>query len=158
GDGRGNFGNNGVFATGVPNPGAIQAADFNGDSFPDIIVSSKSTSLTNAGVAVLMNQLGTGFGSAIQTDVVPGTGLQQVATTDVNQDGFADAIVPTNIPNIGGTATGATGNNPPPIVLNVNTTNGLSVNDSVIITGVQGNTAANGTWVVSAISGGKGGA
>src|SRR5262249_54230954 len=40
----------------------------------------------------------------------------------------------------------------------VNTTNGLSVNDSVIITGVQGNTAANGTWVVSAISGGKGGA
>ncbi len=149
GDGKGGFGTNGTFATSVPNPGAIKAADFNGDGFLDVIVSSKSTALTNAGVAVLLNQLGTGFGTALQTDVVPGTGMQDVLTTDVNQDGFADAIVTTTLPRLSGVISSASNSGGAFQV--TSNGHGLSNGNQVQISG-SNLAGMNGIWTISNVT------
>jgi hypothetical protein len=99
GDGTGNFTSAGTFATGVTNPDSIAVADFNMDGFPDVIVASSSTGATTGGVAVLLNQLGTGFSAPVLTPVLPGTGLASVVVTNVNQN-IAGAATPDVFPDI----------------------------------------------------------
>src|SRR5262249_39106856 len=69
-----------------------------------IVVASKSTGLTSGGVSVLLNQLGGGFGAPQQTDVLPGTGLQSLVVSDVNEDGILDIVVGA-LPGTGGSTT-----------------------------------------------------
>jgi hypothetical protein len=95
GNGNGTFTNGGTFPTTVTNPGSIGVADFNNDGFQDVVVASQSQNATNAGVAVLINQLGSGFGTPFQFDVLPGTGLASLLISDLNQDGKTDVIVST---------------------------------------------------------------
>ena len=104
GDGSGNFSSIGKFDAGLANPGAIAVGDFNNDGFPDIVVASKSTGLTSGGVSVLLNQLGGGFGPPQHTDVLPGTGLQSLVVSDVNEDGIPDVVVGA-LPGTGGSTT-----------------------------------------------------
>jgi hypothetical protein len=96
GDGTGHFTLAGNFKTGVDNPVSIAFGDFNNDGFPDVVVASGSTSDAAGGVAVLLNQLGTGFKNAVRRNVLAGTPLQSVVVTDVNQDGKPDILVSTN--------------------------------------------------------------
>ena len=147
GNGLGGFANGISTSTFVTTPGVIRAADFNGDGFLDVIVSSTSTSLTTGGVAVLLNQLGTGFGSAQVTNFLPGIGLTSLITTDINQDGFVDALVTGATRS--GTISGAT--NAGPIVITSNN-HGLTTGQRVAVAGVLGNTAANGTWTITVVS------
>jgi len=152
GDGFGNFFNGGSFATGVPNVGSIRAADMNGDGFLDVIVGSESTSLSNAGIAVLFNQFGTGFASAIQSDVVPGTGINSILATDVNQDGFIDVVAATTLPRVTGTITAVSSSGG---LFRVTSNNhGLSTGDQVVITG-SNVPSMNGTWTIN-VPGGPG--
>src|SRR5262249_45916987 len=65
GDGTGKFDSGTSFDTGVPNPDAIAVSDFNADGYLDVVVASKSTNNSNTGVAVLLNNFGTGFGTPI---------------------------------------------------------------------------------------------
>ncbi len=102
-DGTGNFNLAGTFPTGLINPDHIAAADFNNDGYQDIIVSSSSNSNTTGGIAVLLNQFGTGFTRPVRTNALPGTPLRDFAVVDLNQDGHPDIIVSTD------TATGPTG-------------------------------------------------
>lgn len=69
--------------------------------------------------------------------------LRDGATTPYDNTGKALSIGPS------GTITGAT--NASPIVV-TSANHGLAVGDSVVISGVLGNTAANGTWIVSAVT------
>ncbi len=155
GNGKGAFGNNGTFKTNTPNPGAIAAADFNGDGYLDVVASSKSTTAGagNAGISVLLNQLGTGFQTAQQSDVIPQTGLQSILTTDVNQDGFVDVIASTQLVNISGTISRL--NSLSPFSIRFSSVNGLSVGMQVQIAGMNaaGMTGADGLWTISAING-----
>ena len=146
GDGLGGFSGGQSSSITVPSPGEIRAADFNGDGFLDVIVGSTSNQVTNAGVAVMLNQLGTGFGGALQTDAVPGSSVTSVLATDINEDGFVNAVV-TAVQK--GNVTGAT--NASNIVITSNN-HGLVTGQRVFITGVNGNTAANGTWTVIVLS------
>jgi hypothetical protein len=107
GDGSGNFASGGVYNSGVVNPDSVAVGDFNNDGYPDIVVASRSTGATNGGVAVLLNQGGAGFGQAIQTNLLPGTGLASVVAANVNQDGFPDVVVST----LSSTITGASAQN-----------------------------------------------
>jgi hypothetical protein len=111
GNGTGGFTNAGSFNTAVSNISSLAVADFNMDGFPDVVVASKSTDTSAGGVAVLLNQVGTGFGSPIQTNFLPGTGLTSVVVTNLNQnvpgaplDGFPDILVST-LPGTGGDKT-----------------------------------------------------
>ena len=147
GNAAGGFSGGSSYSTVITNPSALRTADFNGDGYLDIIVASSSTSLTTGGVAVLPNSLGTGFSTAQQTPVKPGTGLTSLVTTDINQDGFVDAIVSAAAPTAG--ISGAT--NAGPIVITSNN-HGLTTGQRVAVTGVLGNTAANGTWTITVVS------
>src|SRR5262249_33328312 len=102
GDGQGHFSAAGTFNAGLINPGALAVGDFNNDGYTDVAVASKSTSLTEGGVSVLLNEFGTGFSAAQRSDVLPGTGLQGLVATDVNQDGRLD-LVASALPGAGGT-------------------------------------------------------
>jgi hypothetical protein len=105
GNGAGLFIGGGSFNSGVPNIGSLAVADFNLDSFPDVVVASKSTDFASAGIAVLLNNVGTGFANPIQDNFLPGTGLASVIVTNLNQgapvvpgaavDGFPDILVTT---------------------------------------------------------------
>ena len=83
-------------ATTIPNPVSVAIGDFNNDGFKDIVVASASTGATNSGVSVLLNQLGSGFGTALPTSVAPGTALHkgEVLTTS----GLQNAQYPPDIP------------------------------------------------------------
>ena len=152
GDGAGDFNAGSTFFTTVDNPVSIAAADFDNDGFPDIVVASSSTSATDGGVAVLLNEFGTGFGTPLQTNFLPGTALASVVSSDVNGDGVPDIVVSTAtlwMTNISGAS------NASPIVISTGGfggTNGLAAGDTVTITGVLGNTAANGTWTIANVT------
>lgn len=150
GTGTGLFSAGQSFNTTVPNPGAIKAADFNGDGYLDVVVSSKSASVNNAGVAVLLNNGDGTLGTAQQTDVIPGTGLRDVLTTDVNQDGFVDAIVTTTLPRLSGniSAIDASGG----LIRITSNGHGLTTGDQVVIAGVVGSVPANGAWTITVTS------
>src|ERR1019366_3020678 len=117
------------------------------------IVASSSTATTNAGIAVLLNQFGTGFGTPIQSDVAPGTALQNVVVSDINGDGVPDLILSTAIQS--GSVSAAT--TATPINVTVNNGGNLSNGQTVTIAGVLGNLAANGTWTIANVGGGFGG-
>jgi FG-GAP-like repeat/FG-GAP repeat len=153
-NGTGGFSAGNTFNTTVPNPVSISVGDFNNDGYPDIAVASSSNANTNAGVAVLLNQLGSGFGTAIQTNVAPGTSLQTIAVDDVNGDGIPDIVASTKVLTGGVTGTSASGTTP--ITVNVNSTSGLSNGMTVTISGVLGDTAANGTWTIANVQTGGG--
>ena len=105
GNGNGTFSDPaGNVSAGVANPDSLAVGDLTGNGFEDIIVGSGSTGATSGGVAVFLNQLGTGFGSPIVTPVMPGTALQSVLVANVNQDAFPDLIV-TTVPGTGGSTT-----------------------------------------------------
>jgi hypothetical protein len=96
GDGTGKFKSpSGTVNPGVTNPDSVAIADFNADGYADIVVASSSTATTNAGVAVLLNQLGTGFGQPLITTVLPGSSLQTVSVAHIDNDAFPDLIVTT---------------------------------------------------------------
>src|SRR6185437_4218168 len=55
---------------------------------------------------------------------------------------------------ISGSITGATNPAAPsPIIITTTSTTGLQTGERVTISGVQGNTAANGTWTITVING-----
>ena len=87
------FFDDGNFATGIIDPGPVAVGDFNGDGYEDVAVASTAISATAGGVAVLLNQLGFGFGQPTVDPVLPGTALNGIAVTDVNLDGVPDIIV-----------------------------------------------------------------
>ena len=95
GKGDGTFTVTGTYNTGLANVNALAVADFNSDGYADVVVSSSSTNATSGGVAVLLNQAGAGFGTPILTSPVPGTGLNDVVVSDINQDGVPDLVVST---------------------------------------------------------------
>jgi FG-GAP-like repeat len=152
GDGKGNFSSGTTFPTGVPNAVSIAVGDFNNDGYKDVVVASSSTAGTNSGVAVLLNQVGTGFGTPIVTAVAPGTPLKSVVIDDINGDGLPDVVVSTA--PFSGSITGTSASGTTPITIDTNSINGLSPGMTVTIYGVQGDTAANGTWTIGAVNGG----
>ncbi len=98
GNGAGGFSDGGTFATGVTNISSIGVGDMNDDGFADVVVASKSTGATTGGVAVLLNQAGTGFAPPVVTPVAPGTGLASVAVTRLITsfaEAFPDVVVST---------------------------------------------------------------
>ncbi len=102
GDGTGNNFTlvGGPVSTGLANPDSIAIADFNLDGFPDVVVASGSDDPTNTateGVSVLLNEFGTGFGSATVTNFAPGVALQSISVADLNHDGIPD-ILATTVP------------------------------------------------------------
>ncbi len=154
GSGTGTFNAGTSFFTTVPNPVSIAVGDFSNNGYEDVVVASSSIAATNAGVAVLMNQLGTGFGTPIVTAVAPGTALRNVVVSDINGDGVPDIAVSTAITTGGITNTSASGTTP--ITIDTNSTTGLANGDTVTISGVQGDTAANGTWTITNVVAGGG--
>src|SRR5262249_28641468 len=100
GNGAGLFTSGGSFNSAVSSIGSLAVGDFNLDSFPDVVVASQSTDFAAGGIAVLLNNLGTGFSTPIQDNFLPGTGLASVVVTHLNQsasgatpDGFPDVLV-----------------------------------------------------------------
>ena len=155
GDGLGNFSAGTIFNTGVINPVSIAVADYNNDSYQDVVVASSDTTALNGGVAILLNQFGTGFGTAIQTDVIPGTGLNSVVADDVNGDGVADVVVGTTLPVLDGNIQFVS-NSGGLVQINTSVNNGLVTGEQVVITGVTGvgglPAAADGTWTITVIN------
>jgi hypothetical protein len=154
-NGNGTFSTLGTYAVGI-NPSAVAVADLNGDGFPDIVSVSSNTTTTD-NISVLLNAAGSGFSPEVSTSIPGGSvALQDVKVVNVNQDPFPDLVVTSSL--IGGTVSGAT--NASPIVITT-APNALLVNGAVVtISGVQGNTAANGTFVIANVQtsgGGKGG-
>ena len=147
-NGQGKFTLQGTYATGVANPDSIAVADFNGDGYLDVVVASQSTNATQGGVAVLLNQAGTGFGTPIQTAVDSGIGLENVVVSDINQDGLPDLLVSTQLPSGNITLVSASTNG----IVVTSDNNGLSVGEQVVIQNVGGFTEANGTFTVSAVT------
>ncbi len=152
GDGKGNFSAGATFPTTIPNPVSIAVGDFNNDGYKDVVVASSSMATTNSGVAVLLNQLGTGFGTPIVTAVAPGTGLNSVVVGDINGDGIPDIVVSTA--PITGSITGTSASGTTPITIDTSSVAGLAAGMTVSIFGVQGDTGANGTWTVGTVTGG----
>ena len=152
GDGTGNFTESNPVSTGIPNPVSLAVGDFNNDGYKDVVVASSSTADTNSGIAVLLNQLGTGFGSPIVTSVAPGTALEDVVVGDINGDGDPDIVVSTA--PITGTITGTSASGSTPITIDTNSVTGLTAGMTVTISGVQGDSAANGTWTIGTVNGG----
>ncbi len=91
GDGKGVFTNGGTFTVGN-NPIDIVAVDFDNDGYADIATVSRNNTTTD-NVSVLLNNLGTGFQTAINTTVTTGVPLQSIAALNVNSDAFIDLVV-----------------------------------------------------------------
>jgi hypothetical protein len=92
GNGLGGFTPAGTFAT-VDNPTSLAVADLNRDGFPDVIVTSSSTTPSSGNIGVLLNDFGTGFSNTIPTSIFNGVSLTNVIVTDVNADSFPDLVV-----------------------------------------------------------------
>lgn len=154
-NGNGTFSAGSSYFTTVPNPVSVAVGDFTNNGFQDIVVASSSTSATNSGVAVLLNQLGTGFGTPIVTSVAPGTPLENVVVDDVNGDGVPDLLVSTA--PISGSVSGTSASGSSPITIDTNSSiTGLTAGMTVTVYGVQGDTAANGTWTIGTVTPGGG--
>jgi hypothetical protein len=150
GNGAGSFSSAGSFAVNLPSPVGLAVADFNVDGLPDVAVISNSTSSTN-NIAVLLNSAGSGFGQPVFTSIAAGLQLQSIQTAHVYDSPYPDLILTTVPLAISGAS------NAGPIVITINGTNtGLTNGEVVTITGVQGNTAANGTWTIASVSTAKG--
>ncbi len=157
GDGTGNFPATGrfVFPVGV-NPDGLIVADLNRDGFPDVITIS-SSSTTADSISVLLNSQGSGFSPYISTTLGVGAALQSVTVANVNQDAYPDLVVTVKgvaIAPVGGGFGGGGGGpavtNASPIVIS-SANHGLATGQVVTITGVLGNTAANGTWTITVV-------
>src|SRR5438093_114196 len=63
GNGDGTFSFLDYYPTSIDDPAgaAIATGDFNNDGFTDVVAASQSTNLSNAGIVVMLNQLGTSF-------------------------------------------------------------------------------------------------
>jgi len=72
--------------------------------------------------------------------------------TDVGDQYYAQRSIPALASTVA--VSGAT--NASPIVITTSSAHGLGVGDKVVVASVGGNTAANGTWVISAVGGGSG--
>jgi hypothetical protein len=102
GSGNGSFpsGNITTITVGT-NPTAVEVADFNSDGFVDIATVSRSNSTTE-NISVLLNNVGTGFQSAIHTQlttdpIVNGSVLHRLKAVNVNSDAFIDLVVTAGI-------------------------------------------------------------
>ncbi len=91
GAGNGTFTNGGDFTVGS-NPTDLTVADFDNDGFTDIATVSRNNTTTD-NVSVLLNSLGTGFQTAVNTTVTSGLPLQSLAALNVNSDAFIDLVV-----------------------------------------------------------------
>src|SRR5262249_32981629 len=78
GAGNGTFNSGGSFSSGVANIDSMAVADFNMDGFPDVVLASGSSSFSAGGIAVLLNNLGTGFATPILDNFLPGTAMASV--------------------------------------------------------------------------------
>lgn len=102
GSGNGSFpsGNRTTYTVGA-NPTSVVVADFNADGFADIATASRSNSTTE-NISVLLNNVGTGFQSAIHTQlttdpIVNGSVLHRLQAVNVNSDAFIDLVVTAGI-------------------------------------------------------------
>jgi hypothetical protein len=73
-------------------PVAITTADFNNDGYLDLATASGSAT-TTSNVSVLLNNLGTGFATAINTTVAAGAPLNGIAAVHVGTSPFVDLVV-----------------------------------------------------------------
>jgi Ca2+-binding RTX toxin-like protein len=92
GTGQGNFGPATNLTLGsAGSPSGIVAGNFNGDTLPDLAVSTAIGGDIGGGVYVL---LGTGQGNfSNPSNFGPGISKQAIAAGDFNKDGFADLVV-----------------------------------------------------------------
>ncbi|MEG4503495.1 S8 family serine peptidase [Microcoleus sp. F6_B4] len=92
GTGQGNFGTATNLTLGsAGSPSGIVAGNFNGDTLPDLAVSTAIGGDIGGGVYVL---LGTGQGNfSNPNNFGPGITKEAIAAGDFNQDGFADLVV-----------------------------------------------------------------
>ena len=88
---NGTFTSSGDFTVGS-NPTDLVIADFNNDGFADVATASRNNTTTE-NVSVLLNNLGTGFATAINTSVPTGIPLQSITALNVNSDAFIDVVV-----------------------------------------------------------------
>ncbi len=156
GDGLGGFASTITTTVGITNAKYLIATDFNNDGFLDLAISSSDTSLTSGGVSILLNQFGSGFGGAIQTQVSPGTSLGSIIATDINQDGFKDVIVAALSVGANGSINSITTGGGSDVRISTPSTNGLSNGMLVTITGLTGTAAValNGnTYQVNSVTG-----
>jgi hypothetical protein len=96
GNGTGTFAYQNFFFANINTPSGLVAADFNGDSFPDIVMASTETGNFGDGIDFFPNQGGTGFGIPVNHKVYPGNGLLDVLALDLNEDGKVDIVVSTS--------------------------------------------------------------
>jgi hypothetical protein len=103
GDGTGKFTlqNNAAVTLDIASPVSVAVGDLNGDGYPDFVVAGSSTSTTAGGIDTVLNNFGTGFAKPVQTQVLPGTALQNVVIANLNNDAFPDLVV-TTLPGNGG--------------------------------------------------------
>jgi len=134
---------------------------------------SGSTPVDGAAILPATFNPGGNVGNLQANDVITITGVQGISALNGS---FVAAVVTPNQITLGGpvgngnyvsstgqwsinggpqTAISGATNNSSAIVLTTTNTGSVNVNDVVTVTGVQGNTAANGTFLVAAVSGGS---
>lgn len=106
---------------------------------PGYTIASVQTAVNNA-VTLFLDALG--FGATVQ--------VSDLLNTIGDVTGIDAVRLLTSDDMTARTVTAAT--NASPIVVTTSTNHGLSVGDLVIIDGALGNTAANGTWIASAVT------
>ncbi len=125
-------------ATNIDLSGTISGAS----NTSPIVITSTSTSQLQNGQQVVISGV---HGNTAANGTFTVAGLTPTTFELEGSTGNGSYVDPT------GSITGAS--DASPIVITASTTTGLSDGDSVTISGVTGNTAANGTWTISGLTG-----